>query len=304
MIQAYFEEWSRRPGDRVRMAVSTPHTRVRAVLERIHTGPGAKGEFRVGTESLESVLDSTLPGRVQNTSVGSYANLPLPPPGLSGRLTLHCWIWPTVPDRSKEQVVWSFAGSPGRGDEELSLVLINGRLVVRAQGNSLAAAVLAIHPRRWYSVAVTISEDATVIDAALVSGWSMNSRDIVSGAGIKYSPPTSLLLACLHTDYTGSPVNPFNGKIDTPRFTPVPSASSSGWTCIVEGSATLSPLPAGNSPATGAAERSLLTQAACQTVRSSTAQSAALRGITGMVLMRRSSLRLSNMQLCSSTRTT
>ncbi len=71
MIQAYFEEWSRQPGDRVRMAISTPHTRVRAVLERIRTGPGAKGDFRVGTESLESVLDMTLPGRIQNTSVGS-----------------------------------------------------------------------------------------------------------------------------------------------------------------------------------------------------------------------------------------
>ena len=217
MIQAYFEEWSRRPGDRVRMAISTPHTKVHAVLERIHTGPGAKGELRVGTESLESVLDMTLSGRVQNTSVGSYANLPLPSEGLSGRLTLHCWVWPTVPDLSKEQVVWSFAGSSDGRNHELSLVLVGGRLVVRAQGNSLAVAGLAIHPRRWYSVAVTIGEDATVIDVALISGWSVSSRDIVSGAGMKYSPPASLLLACLHTDHTGSPVNPFNGKIDTPR---------------------------------------------------------------------------------------
>src|ERR1700691_1549255 len=87
MIQAYFEEWSRRPGDRVRMAISTPHARVRAVLERINTGPGGKGEFRVGTESFESVLDRTFPGRLQNTSVGSYVNLPLPSQGIGDRLT-------------------------------------------------------------------------------------------------------------------------------------------------------------------------------------------------------------------------
>jgi N,N-dimethylformamidase len=217
MIQAYFEEWSRRPGDRVRMAISTPHTSVRAVLERIHTGPGAKGEFRVGTVSLESVLDMTLPGRIQNTRVGSYADLPLPSRGLSGRLTLHCWVWPTVPDRIKEQVVWSFAGSAGAPSQQVSLVLVSGRFEVRAQDSLLVVAGLAIHPRRWYSVAVTISVDATIIDVALVSGWSVNSRDIVPGAGLKYSPPASLLLACLHTDSTGSPVNPFNGKIDTPR---------------------------------------------------------------------------------------
>jgi N,N-dimethylformamidase len=212
MIQAYFEEWSRRPGDRVRMAISTPHTRVRAVLERIRTGPGAKGEFRVGTESLESVLDTALPGRLQNTAVGSYADLPLPGQGLSGPLTLHCWVWPTVPDRGKEQVVWSLRGS------QLSLVLAGGRFALRSQGNSLAIAGLAVHPRRWYSVAITITEEVTVIDVALVSGWSVNSRAVVSGAGIQYVPPTSLLLACLDTDSTGSSVNPFNGKIDMPRL--------------------------------------------------------------------------------------
>jgi N,N-dimethylformamidase len=217
MIQAYFEEWSRRPGDRVRMAISTPHPKVRAVLERIHTGPGARGEFRVGTESLESVLDITLPGRVQNTSVGSYANLPLPSLELNAPLTLHCWVWPTVPDRKSEQVVWSFAGSPDGPNDELSLVLVNGRFAVRAQGNSLLLAELPIHPRRWYSVVVTIGEDAIVIDVSLISSWSINSRDIVCGAGIKLSPPASLLLACLRTENAGSPVNPFNGKIDTPR---------------------------------------------------------------------------------------
>jgi N,N-dimethylformamidase len=77
MIQAYFEEWSRRPGDRVRMAISTSHTRVRAVLERISSGPGSKGECRVDTESLADVFDVTVPGRLQNTKVGSFATLPL-----------------------------------------------------------------------------------------------------------------------------------------------------------------------------------------------------------------------------------
>ncbi len=43
-IRAYFEEWSRRPGERVRMAISTPLPQVRADLVRLTTGPGAGGE--------------------------------------------------------------------------------------------------------------------------------------------------------------------------------------------------------------------------------------------------------------------
>src|SRR5580704_12858015 len=38
-VQAYFEEWSRLPGETVRMAISTKHKSVRATLERITRGP-------------------------------------------------------------------------------------------------------------------------------------------------------------------------------------------------------------------------------------------------------------------------
>ncbi len=216
MIQAYFEEWSRRPGDRVRMAISTSHTRVRAVLERISSGPGSKGECRVDTESLADVVDVTVPGRLQNTKVGSFATLPLPSQKLEGALTVHCWVWPTVPDRSKEQIVWSL-GDPNGG---VSLVLVNGGIEVHAKGRSepLVMAGLTINPRRWYSVAVGIGEDATIIDVALVSGWSVNSRSTAAGGGAMSSPPACLLLACSQNDQNGFPVNLFNGKIDTPRI--------------------------------------------------------------------------------------
>lgn len=38
-VQAYFEEWSRLPGETIRMAISTKHKSVRATLERITRGP-------------------------------------------------------------------------------------------------------------------------------------------------------------------------------------------------------------------------------------------------------------------------
>lgn len=77
-LLAYFEEWSRRPGETVRMAISTREAEVRAVLERVVTGPGMRGESKVGVEDRGDVLDRRLPGRWQPTAVGSYASLPVP----------------------------------------------------------------------------------------------------------------------------------------------------------------------------------------------------------------------------------
>ncbi len=215
LIQAYFEEWSRRPGDRVRMAINTSHSKIRAVLERIRKGPGAKGEFRVETESLEHILDVTIPGRSQETKVGSFATLPLSSPGLDPGLTVHCWVWPTVPDRTNEQTIWSLH-YPG---DAVFLVLANGRFELRAKKRSepLAVADLTVAPRRWYSVAVGIDQGAVVIDVALVSGWSTNSRTVVSGKGAVAQTPLRLLLACSEIAESGSPLNPYNGKVETPR---------------------------------------------------------------------------------------
>jgi N,N-dimethylformamidase len=216
LIQAYFEEWSRRPGDRVRMAISTAHSEVRAVFERLNKGPGAKGEFRAGAESLEDVLNITIPGRRQNTKVGSYASLPLPSQGLGGRLTIHCWVWPTVPNRSNEQTVWSLDYSNGT----VSLTLTNGVFEVRVKGRPqpLVTAQLAAIPQRWYSATVVISEGETTIDVALVDGWAANYRSVAAGPGCGLSRPVCLLLAALETDAHGSPVQPFNGKIERPRI--------------------------------------------------------------------------------------
>jgi hypothetical protein len=40
-IQAYFEDWSVKPGETARMAISTAHPSVRATLVRLVSGPGA-----------------------------------------------------------------------------------------------------------------------------------------------------------------------------------------------------------------------------------------------------------------------
>ena len=87
-IQAYFEEWSRQPGDIVRLAISTPHKSVRASLVRLVSGPGQGDHIEGRVTDFSSVLDSTIPGRVQPTMIGSYAEFPLPAPIKDGAISL------------------------------------------------------------------------------------------------------------------------------------------------------------------------------------------------------------------------
>ena len=82
-VQAYFEEWSRLPGETVRMAISTKHKSVRATLERITRGPtkedsdGASRSFGVPIPDV----DVTVPGvgrRMRISRAGSPPRLRLP----------------------------------------------------------------------------------------------------------------------------------------------------------------------------------------------------------------------------------
>jgi N,N-dimethylformamidase len=218
-FQAYFEEWSRRPGDTVRMAVSTAHPEVKARFVRVVTGPGAKGEQKVGTVEFPAVLDTSFAGREQATVVGSYARLPLPAAGWTDTLTVHCFIWPTVPERPQSQTVWSLPG--------LSLVVSNGGLTVLA-GGAVAATVTGLRGRAWYEVTVSAGPAGVALDVAEV-GALVGGRFSAKGAGAAPPPASELLLSAAGIDETGSPVAPFNGKIDSPRlFAAVVSPSDFG----------------------------------------------------------------------------
>lgn len=212
-FQAYFEEWSLKPGERARLAVSTPHASYRAVLERLTGGPGTRDERRVPAESLERILDATLPGRLQSTPVGSYALLPLPA-GLEGAVTLHCWIWPTVPERPAPQCVWTLEGE----GTALSLILNEGRLRVEVPGAEapLATSDMPLTARRWYSVAVTATPERTLLDVALHRGFSMQPQRQDAGAAAAAGPFRRLTLSAQGFGPEGSPRCPFNGKIDGP----------------------------------------------------------------------------------------
>jgi N,N-dimethylformamidase len=208
-IQAYFEEWSRRPGETVRMAISTPHPSVRATLVRLVSGPG-QGETPEGrTVDFSSALDATVPGRVQGTAIGSYAQLPLPAAIAGGAVSVHCWAWPTVPAREAPQTIWSLG--------ETALVIANGAIHLRSLGETILSIEQALVARNWYSIIATIADGQARIDLQRIGG-KVGAHRVATAKTSAQVSATTLTLAASGLDSIGSPLEPYNGKIDSPAL--------------------------------------------------------------------------------------
>src|SRR6266851_2429809 len=208
-IQAYFEEWSRRPGDTVRLAISTPHASIHASLVRLISGPGKGDNIEGRVADLSSVLDTTVAGRIQATMVGSYAELSLPA-AIAGRLlSVHCWVWPTVPERATPQAVWSLG--------DIALVTASGGLELRSKTNVLASIPNAMVGKHWYSILVTIGDGELSIDLKRLDGKVNSHRPVRTTTAMTISSET-LVLAASGVGPSGSPLLPFNGKIDSPAL--------------------------------------------------------------------------------------
>lgn len=207
-LQAYFDEWSVRPGDTVRLAVSTPHSPVRATLVRIMSGPASSLPVEGRTADHSDILDIRFPGRVQPTAVGSYAVLPLPA-RLHGSACVHAWIWPTVPERDVAQTVWSLG--------DLALRIRHGAISLEARGERIVGIEGALTAKHWYSVAVTLDGataglSVTRLDAKIDASKSASVRTAA------VFDADTLMLAGSGTSDTGSPIQPFNGKVDSPTI--------------------------------------------------------------------------------------
>lgn len=208
-IQAYFEEWSRSPGDPVRMAISTAFPSVRATFVRLVSGPGRHGHPEGLTEDHAVVLDADVPGRLHATAVGSHACLFLPGPVPAGPLSVHCWVWPTATTRDEDQTIWCLG--------DLRLVLAGGLFCVKTGDAAVAIIEKPAVANQWYSVLVTITADRATLHASRLGG-KVGMRQ--SATGLPSASPTAdrILLAASGVDEVGSPVTPFNGKIDTPSL--------------------------------------------------------------------------------------
>lgn len=208
-IKAYFEEWSRQPGETVRMAVSAPGKMVRARFMRLVSGPG-KGELDAGVVTdMPQVLDRSFAITPKTTAVGSHAVLPLPQPVEADTLAVHCWIFPTATGAAA-QTVWALG--------KLSLAIRNGAIGLERSGRTIASIPDAIKPGHWYSVAAILADGQASLDLKRMDA-KINARRHVSAAGGGVAVTAStLVLASSGVDETGSPRNAYDGKIDSPTI--------------------------------------------------------------------------------------
>ena len=207
-IQAYFEHWNRRPGDTVRLAISSPHPSLHATLERITSGPGDPQEAFTHTEPRTDVLDREVKTRVQPTAVGSYADLPLTAP-IPADCTLHLTFMPTLPALERSQVIAALG--------DVRLELLDG--VLRVSGTSGSVQVSpGLDAGRWYSIALAFSGGEVTVDLSTVRGWTGAVARSTTGGRIG-SPSGSLLrLATATVSAIGAPEQPYNGKVGNPTI--------------------------------------------------------------------------------------
>ncbi|MCF3594630.1 LamG domain-containing protein [Rhodobacteraceae bacterium LMO-12] len=218
-IEAYFEEWSRLPGETVRMAVSTPHKSVRATMERIVRGPTSvdsdNGSHPFGDPIAG--IDITIPGKKQTTPLGSYGDFPLGQ-CFEGAWTLHLWFRATVPDWDQSQTVFSVSDA---SDDAASMAveIRNGALALQI-GEARYPLDLTVAGNTWYSLVVSVNGDQVRVEIRQVRGvpGAAVARTVAlraPGAGAEIE---ALRLAAAGVSESGSAINGFNGKIGTPSF--------------------------------------------------------------------------------------
>lgn len=214
IIDAYFDEWSCLPGDKVRMAVSTDAGEIEARLVRLIGGPGKPGERRVQAEEVRTFEARKFAGRLQQTNVGSYARLPISVPAAVHPVIVHCRIWATRPDCERPQTVWSLQTE---GDpvclhiESRRLHLVMGTRILASVDEPLAAA-------RWYSIVVAVSADECLIDAYTPTLLTETSRYRQRADGIHVEHIGALYLATTPASGGSMPKRSFDGKVDSPRI--------------------------------------------------------------------------------------
>ena len=210
-LSAYADQWSVKPGDVVRLMVSTDSPRYDADVIR----HGAT------TERIETRAAGTYHGRTQSIHTGSYATVP--DSSLLRRLrsfTIQMWIWPTTPGKNDPQGLltrWSDA------DQGFGLFVESGGLslwLAGADGERLSLrSGRAFDERAWYFVAacydahegrVTLYQSPSEIritDPAPVTYESISP-------GSSDDDPRPLLIAAARepSGYL------YNGKIDSPRL--------------------------------------------------------------------------------------
>ena len=222
-VLGYGDKLSVRAGERIRFMVNCEQESYRADIVRLdHAWPLVDASLW-NPRLIDSSVSGEYPGRVQPIHAGSYAEIPAPNVDLSAGVTVHLWLYPTLPVRGREQGIvscWSNDSSAG-----FTLALNgDGYLVWRTADGNKEAGLSSTEPlirNRWYGIAATAdaaSGKARLRWTELPRGWVHGApAGSAEGNGAFADDGGSILLAAspLGGDRaTGH----FNGKIDRPAI--------------------------------------------------------------------------------------
>ncbi|MEL7155166.1 MAG: N,N-dimethylformamidase beta subunit family domain-containing protein [Actinomycetota bacterium] len=216
-VVGYCEPWSVRAGESVVLRASAEEA-CHATLSLVRISCG--DPTRSGPGYAERVVASTLPAnselRHQPLLGGSYATIDLTDLEAREVIDLRLSLMATRPD--EDQVVATVAGDKGA----LQLVIVDGRLLVRAGTFELALRAQPLTNRRWYDVELRAD-----LGAGTINGWigatpsrspgrdvhERPSEPLLAQAAFTIGMPTDLVLG-------GSPgQGGFDGRIGRPRLT-------------------------------------------------------------------------------------
>jgi len=98
------------------------------------------------------------------------------------------------------------------------LVIVNGSIELHkgAENNVVVSCRLPIIANRWYSVVAVFRPSGVLLDAAPLTSFGTVTRVRDEGPRIAQFPTDELYLAAWALDNSGSPICPFNGKIEAP----------------------------------------------------------------------------------------
>ncbi len=228
-VTGYCDRVSYRPGDTVRLAVSTTAARWRAELVRLRALaiPSAGVERR--QERVVAVAPIGGDGIDQQTVVGSYVRVDdLPGAGAEG-LVVSLAAMPTRPGDGAQELLAH--GCPQEGSGWAVGLDAEGRFTLRvATGSGLTEVVAGLVPQAgcWYELTAVIGGRAgrtLALTVALAGTFEANhvvrpptpphtasttlAGDPVPGAG-------PFFWACAGTGTTGAPVRCYDGRIESP----------------------------------------------------------------------------------------
>lgn len=229
-ILGYADRMSAAPGETLRFMVSCEgHDRYRADLVKlIHgyndpEGPGFKEQV------IDHPAAGERPGRYQRARSGSHVRVDgAAGPDLDGAVTVHAFIWPTLPDRGIQGIVtrWSDDGADGWGlfiDEDGCLALwaaAGGSVTRLSTGQKLRR-------RTWYAVAATLDGSrGTLYQRPLVASANgllgalaepAEDADADGHLALPDGPIEAPLLIAAHWSAEGA-TGHYDGKIEHPRI--------------------------------------------------------------------------------------